>query len=375
MRTPWILPICTLLAQCTIDRTVLPLNNAEVEVLKDFKDLRSENQIQINPENEPGQQLSLCLTLVSKENKRPLVNQEMALYHTSSRGEYVLSYPNDESSARLNGLVTTDMKGRVFVQTILPGDYGGSSDNRHIHTTVFGAHPEAYDIHFKQYTGLMGRNFISGSDQHFLVELKQADDGTLVVFQTIDVKRAQIQDEVGDENMPECQWCGAKEAPESVGWESVIANQDEPGERLILEGTVYQKDGKTPARDVIIYAYHTNSRGVYEKNGSEMGNGLRHGHLRGWARTNGNGNYRFHTIRPAPYPNHSEPAHIHMTLMGDGFEEYWINATWFMDDKTISEEQIKKLTRTGGFSNIVELRKNDEGIWMGNRDIIINPPE
>ena len=54
--------------------------------------------------------------------------------------------------------------------------------------TVFGAKPEAYDIHFKQYTGKMGKNFISGSDQHFLADLKKDEDEKLIAFLTIEVK-------------------------------------------------------------------------------------------------------------------------------------------------------------------------------------------
>ena len=68
------------------------------------------------------------------------------------------------------------------------GDYGSSADNRHIHTTVFGAQPEAYDIHFKQYTGVMGKRFVKNSDQHFLADLKRSADGSLIGFLTIEVK-------------------------------------------------------------------------------------------------------------------------------------------------------------------------------------------
>ncbi|GJM35338.1 MAG: hypothetical protein DHS20C18_43390 [Saprospiraceae bacterium] len=192
---------------------------------------------------------------------------------------------------------------------------------------------------------------------------------------TIEVKNAQPNDSVINASIPDCQWCGAREAPENIDWEATIAHEDVKGERLILEGTIYENDGKTPAENVIVYAYHTNDKGLYEKKGNETGNGVRHGYLRAWAKTNSHGKYRFHTIKPAPYPNHAEPAHIHMTLMGENFDEYWINATWFKGDKIITDEMVEKLTRTGGFSNIITLTKNDNGIWIGNRDIIINPPK
>ncbi len=367
--------ISALFTQCATDRTISKLNELEAKTLKVFENFESENQVQISDSDEPGQKLWLCLTVISKENKKPLVNEQIHLYHTSSAGEYEPSDPNDETTARLNGSAITDEKGRIYVKTILPGDYGSSADNRHIHTTVKNARPQAYDIHFKQYTGVMGNNFISGSDQHFLADLKQTKDSTFVAFLTIEVKNVSNQNIAAEQKIPNCQWCGANEVPKNVSWETTIASEDVEGERLILEGTIYESDGKTPAKNVIIYAYHTNSNGVYKKKGNETGNGIRHGYLRGWAKTNSEGKYKFYTIKPAPYPNHTEPAHVHMTLKGDYFNEYWVNATWFKGDKIITKEMIDNLKRTGGFSNIVELKQNADGIWVGERNIIINPPK
>lgn len=347
----------------------------ELQTLDAFKNLESKSQVQITTEEEPGQPLWLCLTFVSKESKRPLENQKIHLYHTSTEGEYEPSNSNDESTARLNGTAFTDEKGRIFVKTILPGDYGSSSDNRHIHTTVPHAKPEAYDIGFKQYSGLMAVNFISGSDQHFLAYLKQTTDSTLVTMVTIEVKNPQKKPNQIQQRMPICEWCGANEAPLNVRWETTIADEHVEGERLILEGTVYNTDGHTPAKNVIVYAYHTNKNGLYEKKGNETGNGVRHGFLRGWVITDSDGKYRFHTIKPAPYPSRSEPAHVHMTLMGEQFDEYWLDATWFKGDSLITDALLRNLSRTGGFSNIIALTKNESGIWVGNRDIILNPPK
>ncbi|WP_218841838.1 dioxygenase family protein [Winogradskyella ursingii] len=176
---------------CSIDRTIQNLSQSEIQVLRTFKNLDNAHKLQISGLNEPGQKLWLCLTFISKETKNPLVYEEISLYHTSSDGEYEQKNPNDESTARLNGTIKTDNKGRIFVQTILPGDYGSSADNRHIHTTVQNAQPVAYDIHFKQYTGQMGKNFINQSDQHFLANLKQTEDETLITFLTLEVKNYQ----------------------------------------------------------------------------------------------------------------------------------------------------------------------------------------
>ncbi len=37
----------------------------------------------------------------------------------------------------------------------------------------------------------------------------------------------------------------------------------ERGPKLIISGTIYQSDGKTPAKDVILYVYHTDQAGRY----------------------------------------------------------------------------------------------------------------
>lgn len=176
------------LYSCSIDRTISNLNSHDKEELIEFQKLNKENKVKICDESEPGERLYLCLKFISFFNKGPLKNYNIKFFHTSSNGNYEPSNPNDESTARLNGKVLTNFEGKVFVETILPGDYGSSSDNRHIHCIVDNAKPETYDIHFKQYTGFMGKNFIKSSNQHFLAELKQIEDSSLVVFLTIVVK-------------------------------------------------------------------------------------------------------------------------------------------------------------------------------------------
>ena len=112
----------------------------------------------------------------------------MSFYHTSTEGEYEPTNPNDETTARLNGTAITDSFGRVYVKTILPGDYGNSKNNRHIHTSVFGARPEAYDIFFTQYSGGIGNLMNSGNGQMFFAELKRTSNNELICFLTIEAK-------------------------------------------------------------------------------------------------------------------------------------------------------------------------------------------
>lgn len=170
--------------------------------------------------------------------------------------------------------------------------------------------------------------------------------------------------------LPACEWCGAAEAPEGLSPEMTLAGPGEPGERLVLEGTVFQPDGRTPAAGVLLYAYHTNAEGVYPQRGDETGNARRHGYLRGWLRTGEDGRYRIDTIRPAAYPGRTEAQHIHMTVQPPGGEEAWIDSVHFDDDPLLTEARRQRLENRGG-SGIVRLERGEDGVWRGRRDIVL----
>lgn len=173
-------------------------------------------------------------------------------------------------------------------------------------------------------------------------------------------------------NQENCNWCGTLEAPENVSWNTVIPPKGEVGVKLIISGTVYLPDGKTPANDVVVYIYHTNTEGVYPKRMEPKGNGKYHGYLRGWMKTDSIGKYEFETIRPAPYHSHGgEPAHIHYTIQSPKHPEYWIAAMWFADDPRITKEYLDNVKRSGGFSNVISLTKDENNILRGTRNIIL----
>ena len=169
-----------------------------------------------------------------------------------------------------------------------------------------------------------------------------------------------------------CDWCGAQDAPDNPPSSIQIAGQEEPGERMVITGQVLQPDGQTPAPNILVYAYHTNAQGRYPSDSSRLDKASRHGYLRGWMRTDAEGRFQFSSIRPAPYPSHAEPAHIHFTLTGPDFPEYWLSATWFAGDTLISEELLAKVERPGGPSNIISLTQDSAGTWRGHHVLVLD---
>ena len=58
-----------------------------------------------------------------------------------------------------------------------------------------------------------------------------------------------------------------------------------PAPKIEISGIVYQRDGKTPAKDVVIYIYHTDQAGHYTAKAGQTGRAKRHGYIRGWVKT------------------------------------------------------------------------------------------
>ncbi|HYK01892.1 MAG TPA: intradiol ring-cleavage dioxygenase [Thermoanaerobaculia bacterium] len=164
--------------------------------------------------------------------------------------------------------------------------------------------------------------------------------------------------------LPACEWCGTSEAPAKLASTVSLAPASEPGERMVITGTIFRRDGKTPAKNALLYVYHTNAQGVYPKRGNETGNAQRHGYLRGWLRTDAQGRYRIESIRPGSYPGRRDPSHIHPTVKIDGHDEFWIDEFLFDDDPKLTPEARK------GQDGIVKLVKR-AGVWVGTRNIVL----
>lgn len=148
----------------------------------------------------------------------------------------------------------------------------------------------------------------------------------------------------------------------SAGWA-------EQGERLVVSGRVFQRDGRTPAADIVLYYWQTDSKGVYSPSAAIPNGSTRHGHIRGWVKTDSEGRYKIFTIMPAPYPGARIPAHIHVVVKEPGLGEYYVDDLVFDDDPFLVGEERKKLQYRGG-SGILRMKK-ENSIWTGERNVIL----
>ncbi len=150
-----------------------------------------------------------------------------------------------------------------------------------------------------------------------------------------------------------------------------IAPAGEPGPKLHVDGVVRNTAG-TPVAGAIVYAYHTDAKGVYPPDAKTCNTSAqRHGRLRGWARSDAEGRYAFDTIRPASYPETPIPQHIHMHVIEPGRCTYWIDDIVFTDDPVLTPEERERHEQGRGGPGVETPVKGDDGTWRVTRDIVL----
>lgn len=153
---------------------------------------------------------------------------------------------------------------------------------------------------------------------------------------------------------------------ESVPAKITIVSEKEPGDPMIISGTIFAPDGRTPVEGIDLFVYQTDATGVYSTSGN--GGDNRNTRIHGIVRSGSDGRYEFRTIKPGSYPASRNPAHIHAYISGPGYPEYWIDEYHFSDDPFVTDDMRSKAGQ-GSFSSILTLTRGADGILRGIRDI------
>ena len=137
---------------------------------------------------------------------------------------------------------------------------------------------------------------------------------------------------------------------ERVGeWDHDLTRQHrgEPvGQRLIVQGRVLDTDGR-PVRDTLVEVWQANAASRYRHAGDQRPTAPLDPNFTGAGRTltDGDGRYRFVTVKPGAYPwkNHHNawrPAHIHFSLFGRAFAQRLVTQMYFPDDPLLVYDPI-----------------------------------
>jgi protocatechuate 3,4-dioxygenase beta subunit len=158
--------------------------------------------------------------------------------------------------------------------------------------------------------------------------------------------------------------------PSNINSVDTSAGWAEAGQKLLVTGTVFKLDGKTPAAGVIVYYWQTDNNGLYSPSKTMDKGAERHGHIRGWVKTGADGKYSIYTVKPAPYPNSNNPAHIHILIKEPDIENpYFIDEFVFEDDKLVTPQMKSNQAKRGG-SGILQLKTNGN-MQVATHDILL----
>jgi protocatechuate 3,4-dioxygenase beta subunit len=122
----------------------------------------------------------------------------------------------------------------------------------------------------------------------------------------------------------------------------------EPGTRLDVHARLMDQKG-APIAGALVYAYHTDAKGWYSHRGPHIGgNGgdVNHARLFAYVRSDADGRFELHTIRPAGYPRSELPQHIHIHFDAPGFRPV-ITEILFDDDPRLTDAMRAEAAREG----------------------------
>lgn len=151
------------------------------------------------------------------------------------------------------------------------------------------------------------------------------------------------------------EWLEAQKLrPLALSSSARIAPVGEPGTPLTISGTIFAKAGTKPHAGAIIFGYQTDGTGLYGPQDAKTWR------LKGWARADGRGRFRFDTVRPAPYPNRNVAAHIHFYADGGGVERQTLTTVLFEGDPLITAKERAASAALGKFGFIVPVQRTGD---------------
>ncbi|MBD0831983.1 dioxygenase family protein [Aestuariibaculum sediminum] len=148
--------------------------------------------------------------------------------------------------------------------------------------------------------------------------------------------------------------------------EAQVPDYDNKPTKLKISGTIYQADGKTPAKDVILFIYQPDENGNYKM--KRDANRNRYVYHRAWVKTNADGKYTFYTFMPGKYLKAKELKQIHRIIKEPGKPEQELSAFFFNDDPLIPD--LTLACRAEAVKSMLRLEEKDD-MLVATKDIVL----
>ena len=138
--------------------------------------------------------------------------------------------------------------------------------------------------------------------------------------------------------------------------------------KLKITGTIYESDGVTPAKDVILYIDQADENGDFDL---RYTNEKRYVYNRGWIKTDADGTYTFYTYIPGNDRRYNQMQQLFPIVKEPSKDAYEIASFLFEDDPFLTKTCRKRLAKKGDPSRILTPKVVD-GLHVVEKDIILN---
>ena len=137
--------------------------------------------------------------------------------------------------------------------------------------------------------------------------------------------------------------------------------------KLKISGTIYENDGITPAKDIILLIEQADEHGDFDM---RKHNTKRYIHNRGWIKTNADGQYTFYTFIPGNDRRYNQLQQLFPVIKEPTKPEYEIASFLFDEDPLLSKRCRKRIAKKDDPTRILKLKK-ENGLYAAQRDIVL----
>ena len=137
--------------------------------------------------------------------------------------------------------------------------------------------------------------------------------------------------------------------------------------KLKISGIIYESDGVTPAKDVILYIEQADENGDFNL---RKANDKRYVYNRGWIKTDADGRYTFYTYVPGNDRRYNQMKQLFPIIKEPSKPEYGIATFLFDDDPLLSKHCRKRMAKKGDITRILKLKEAD-GLLVAQKDIVL----
>ena len=137
--------------------------------------------------------------------------------------------------------------------------------------------------------------------------------------------------------------------------------------KLKLTGIIYQSDGVTPAKDVILFVEQPDENGDFDLRRTGDARYVFH---RSWVKTDADGRYTFYTFVPGGDRRFNQMQQVFPIVKESSKDAYELESFLFDEDPLLTKTCRKRLAKKGDPSRILKL-KTENGIFVAERNIIL----